>query len=95
MERFQRELDKASVRLTGECFDQISGDDAAVDLVRNDLGQSFARELADSDLKTLTAELARTAFGGDGLAPEAAEREVLVSMDADSRSAAVAPGRPS
>ena len=95
MERFQRALDKSSVRLTGKCFDQISGDDVAVDLVLNDLGQSFVRELGDSDLETLTAELARIAFGGGALALEAAEREVLASLDTDSRSVAVAPGRPS
>jgi Arc/MetJ family transcription regulator len=54
MERFQRALDEASVRLTGKCFDRISGDYAAVDLVLNDLGQSFVRELGDSDLETLS-----------------------------------------
>ena len=93
MERFQRALDEASVRLTGKCFDQISGDDAAVDLVLNDLGQSFVRELGDSELETLTAELARIAFGGDAEALAAAEREVLATLDAESQGGGRAPGR--
>jgi hypothetical protein len=58
-------------------------------------GAVFVRELADSELETLTAELARIAFGGDALAVAAAEREVLASLDAELRSAAVAPGRSS
>uniref|UniRef100_Q01P73 Uncharacterized protein n=1 Tax=Solibacter usitatus (strain Ellin6076) TaxID=234267 RepID=Q01P73_SOLUE len=68
--------------------ERLSGDGVAVDLVLNDLSQSFVRELGDSDLETLTAELARIAFDGDALALEAAEREVLASLDADSRSGA-------
>jgi hypothetical protein len=94
MERFQRALDKASVRLTGKCFDQISGDDAAVELVLNDLSQSFVRQLDDSELETLSGELARVAFGGDAEALAAAEREVL-SLDAVPQGGAIAPGRSS
>jgi hypothetical protein len=93
MDRFQRALDKASVRLTGKCADQLS--DQTRELVISDLADSFFRQLNEADSETLMAELARVAFGDDTEALAAAEREALASLDADSRSAAVAPRRPS
>ena len=78
--------------LAGKCFDRIAGDDAAVNLVLNDLSQPFIRELADNDLETLMAELARIAFGDDTEALAAAEREVLASLDGDSQGGAGPPG---
>ena len=93
MEQFQRAFDEASIRLTGKCGDQIAGDDAAVDLVMYDLGQSFIRTLTDADLATLAAEFERLAFRNDTQALEAAEREMLASLDAEAQCAADAAGR--
>jgi hypothetical protein len=93
VDRFQRALDEASVRLIGKCFDRIAGDDAAVNFVLNDLSQSFIRELADNDLETLSAKLAQIAFGDDTEALAAAEREVLASLDAESQGGAGSAGR--
>jgi hypothetical protein len=92
VDRFQRAFNEAAVRLAGKCFDRIAGDDAAVNLVLNDLSQPFIRELADNDLETLMAELARIAFGDDTEALAAAEREVLASLDGDSQGGAGPPG---
>ncbi|MCU1236699.1 MAG: hypothetical protein JWP63_4666 [Candidatus Solibacter sp.] len=83
LERLHRALDAASIRTTGRRYDQISGDEGAVNLVMEDLGQSFIRELADAELATLIAESERLAFGTDTEALKAAEREVLASLDAE------------
>ena len=92
VDRFQRALDEASVRLTGECADQLS--DQSRELVMSDLRESF-RQLSETDSETLMTELAKIAFGDDTEALAAAEREVLASLDAGSQCIAVAPGRPS
>jgi hypothetical protein len=93
MERFQRELDKASVRLTGKCADQLS--DQSRELVMSDLRESFFRQLSEAESETLMAELAKIAFGDDTEALAAAEREVLASLDAGSQCIAGAPRRQS
>jgi hypothetical protein len=93
VDRFQRALDEASVRLTGECADQLS--DQSRELVMSDLRESFFRQLSETDSETLMTELAKIALGDDTEALAAAEREVLASLDAGSQCIAVAPGRPS
>ena len=62
-------------------------------LVMEDLGTSFIRQLSDSDAESLTVEFARTAFGDDAEALEAAEREVLALLDAEAQCFTSAPGR--
>jgi hypothetical protein len=93
MDRFQRALNESSVRLTGKCADQLS--DQTRELVMSDLRESFFRQLSEVESESLMAELAWLAFGEDTEALATAEREVLASLGADLRSAAVAPGRPS
>jgi hypothetical protein len=93
LERFQRALNEAALRLTGKCADELSGE--AADLVISQLTTSFFGQLNEVDMEALTIDLERIAFGGDAEALAAAEREVLASLDAESRSTAVAPGRPS
>jgi hypothetical protein len=93
VDRFQRALEEASVRLTGKCADQLS--DQSRELVMSDLRESFFRQLSETDSETLMTELAKIAFGDDTEALAAAEREVLASLDAGSQCIAVAPGRQS
>ena len=50
MDQLQRALNEAAVRLTGKAANQIAHDDPALDLVLNDLQESFVRKLSDADL---------------------------------------------
>jgi hypothetical protein len=88
MERFQRELDKASVRLTGKCSSLLS--DQSRELVMSDLRESFFRQLSETESETLMAELAKIAFGDDTEALAAAELEVLASLETESQGGATA-----
>jgi hypothetical protein len=93
MDRFHRALNEASVRLTGKGADQLS--DQSRELVMSDLRESFFRQLSEAESETLMAELARLAFGDDTEALAAAEREVMASLETESKGGAVVPGRPS
>ena len=64
MDELQRALNEAAVRLTGKAANQIAHDDPALDLVLNDLQESFVRKLSDADLESLTTDLERIAFAG-------------------------------
>ena len=93
VDRFQRALDDASVRLTGKRSSHLS--DQSREQVMSDLRESFFRQLSETDSETLMTELAKIALGDDTEALAAAEREVLASLDAGSQCIAVAPGRQS
>src|ERR1039457_737578 len=64
MDQLQRALNEAAVRLTGTAANQIAHEDLALDLVLNDLQESFVRKLSDADLESLTTDLERIAFAG-------------------------------
>ena len=63
MERFQRALNEAAVRLTGKSTDLVARDGLALELVMDDLQDSFVRKLSDADLANLITELEGIAFG--------------------------------
>ena len=64
MDQLQRALNEAAVRLTGKAANQIAHDDPALEVVLNDLQESFVRKLSDADLESLTTDLERIAFAG-------------------------------
>jgi hypothetical protein len=77
MDRFQRALNDAAVRLTGTEFGSIPNDGPAQELVLEEVHESFIRKLSDADLAVVMRELERIAFGGDTEAMELAWREAL------------------
>jgi hypothetical protein len=52
-----------AVRLTGKSTDLVARDGPALELVMDDLQDSFVRKLSDADLANLITELEGIAFG--------------------------------
>jgi hypothetical protein len=69
--RFQAALNDASLRVTGKPFEAVSGDEAAMRLILDDLQERFIRELNVTDLESLIAELGQVAVNGDTAARDA------------------------
>jgi hypothetical protein len=72
MDRFQRALNEAAIRLTGKRADLIGHDITARALVMDDLKESFVRKLNDADLASLITEMERIVSENStaGLVPE-------------------------
>jgi hypothetical protein len=77
MDRLQWALNEAAVRLTGKAANQIAHDDPALDLVLNDLQESFVRKLSDADLASHITELERIAFGDNTTRPSCRGRNEI------------------
>jgi hypothetical protein len=77
MDQLQRALNEAAVRLTGKAANQIAHDDPALDLVLNDLEESFVRKLSDADLASHLTELERIAFGDNTARPSCPGRNEI------------------
>lgn len=63
MERFQRALNEAAVRLTGKSTDLVARDGPALELVMDNLQDSFVGKLSDAALANLITELEGIAIG--------------------------------
>jgi hypothetical protein len=77
LERLQRALDEAAVRLTGRDLSFVQGDEPTTELVANDLQDSFMKDLSDVDLANLISALEPIAFGGNTAALEAARQDAV------------------
>ena len=65
MDQLEPTLNASAVRLTGRPFGSLSNEEAAFELVLEDLQASFTRNLSDDDLKSLIWDLELIAAGDD------------------------------
>jgi hypothetical protein len=82
--RLDAALNVAALRITGKPFDSVSGDEAAMRLIWDDLQERFIRELSVTDLESLIAEIGQVAVNGDTAARDA-ERGMPISEDMGER----------
>jgi hypothetical protein len=75
LDRYEMALNDAALRLTGIDFNSLRDNDPAVDLVSQEVLESFVQKLSDADRASLMADLEQIAFGGDPVAIEAAKQE--------------------
>jgi hypothetical protein len=81
LERFQRALNEAALRLAGKDISLVQIDEPAMVLVMDEVRDTFLGKLNAADLDNLRAELETIAFGDDTAARDAAWQKVIRVAD--------------